>query len=75
VRSGDLNRVPVDVVDTEQWYLEHLVPQRVVMDATYLDNPTLAATLRVLIDTANHMISGATPRARAGGSPRGRSVR
>jgi lipopolysaccharide/colanic/teichoic acid biosynthesis glycosyltransferase len=75
VRSGDLNRVPVDVVDTEQWYLEHLVPQRVVMDATYLDNPTLAATLRVLIDTANHMISGATRRARAGGSPRGRSVR
>jgi lipopolysaccharide/colanic/teichoic acid biosynthesis glycosyltransferase len=58
VRSGDLNRIPVDVVDLEQWYVEHLVPQRVVMDATYLDHPSVAATLRVLIDTANHLISG-----------------
>jgi lipopolysaccharide/colanic/teichoic acid biosynthesis glycosyltransferase len=51
------NNIPVGVLDTEQWYLEHLVAQRVVMDATYLDHPTLVATLRVLIDTAKHLIS------------------
>jgi lipopolysaccharide/colanic/teichoic acid biosynthesis glycosyltransferase len=75
VRSRDLNRIPVDVVDTEQWYVDHLVPERVVMDATYLDHPTVAATLRVLIDTGNHMFVGATRRARAGRSPRGHIVR
>lgn len=75
VRSRDLNNIPVGVVDTEQWYLEHLVPQRVVMDATYLDHPTVAATLRVLIDTAHHVISGVTPRVRAGESPTGHSAR
>lgn len=75
VRSGDLNRIPFDVVDTEQWYVEHLVPPRVAMDATYLDHPTLAATLRVLIDTAHQVISGATSRARAGESPRGHNAR
>jgi lipopolysaccharide/colanic/teichoic acid biosynthesis glycosyltransferase len=56
VRSLKLNNIPVDVADTEQWYLKHLVPQRVEMDATYLDHPTLAATLRVLVDTARHVI-------------------
>jgi lipopolysaccharide/colanic/teichoic acid biosynthesis glycosyltransferase len=57
VRSLELNNIPDDVVDTEQWYLQNLVPQRVGMDATYLDHPTLAATLRVLIDTARHVIA------------------
>jgi len=56
VRSRELNNIPVDVADTEQWYLKHLVPQRVEMDATYLDHPTLTATLRVLVDTARHVI-------------------
>jgi adhesin HecA-like repeat protein len=60
VRPQDLNDIPVGVLDPEQWYLEHLVPQRVVMDATYLDLPTVAATIRVLMDTARHQIrSGA----------------
>ena len=75
VRSGDLNRIPVDVVDIEQWYLEHLVPQRVVMDATYLDHPTVAATLRVLIDTAHHVISGKPPQTAADEPPAGHSAR
>jgi lipopolysaccharide/colanic/teichoic acid biosynthesis glycosyltransferase len=57
VRSRDLSDIPVGVVDTEQWYIEHLVPRRVAMDATYLDHPTVAATLRVLVDTAHHVIS------------------
>jgi lipopolysaccharide/colanic/teichoic acid biosynthesis glycosyltransferase len=52
VRLLDFNAIPVDVADTEQWYLEHLVPDRVAMDATYLDHPTVRATLRVLLDTA-----------------------
>ena len=57
VRPRDFNDIPVGVLDPERWYLEHLVPQRVVMDATYLNLPTLAATIGVLIDTARHLIS------------------
>ena len=75
VRMRDFNSIPVDVVDAEQWYLEHLVPQRVVMDATYLDHPTVAATLRVLIDTANHLISAEPRQAAADESPAGHSAR
>jgi hypothetical protein len=71
----DFNNIPVDVVDAEQWYLEHLVPQRVVMDATYLDHPTVAATLRVLIDTARHVVSGEPPQAAADEPPAGHSAR
>jgi len=56
LRPQDFNDIPVGVADPEQWYLEHLVPQRVVMDATYLNLPTVAATIRVLIDTARHLI-------------------
>ena len=75
VRLRDFNSIPVDVVDAEQWYLEHLVPQRVVMDATYLDHPTVAATLRVLIDTAHHVISGKPPQTAADEPPAGHSAR
>lgn len=75
VRLRDFNSIPVDVVDAERWYLEHLVPQRVVMDATYLDHPTVAATLRVLIDTAHHVISAAPPQAEADEPPAGHSAR
>jgi lipopolysaccharide/colanic/teichoic acid biosynthesis glycosyltransferase len=56
LRPQDFNDIPFGVVDPEKWYLEHLVPQRVVMDATYLNLPTVAATIRVLIDTARHLI-------------------
>ena len=75
VRLRDFNRIPVGVVDVERWYLKHLVPQRVVMDATYLDHPTVAATLRVLIDTAHHVISGEAPQAAGGEPPTGHRAR
>lgn len=65
-RSRDLNNIPLDVVDTEQWYLEHLVPQRVTMDATFLDHPTVAAVFRVLIETARHLVRREPPQAAAG---------
>jgi lipopolysaccharide/colanic/teichoic acid biosynthesis glycosyltransferase len=68
VRERDFNDIPVDVLDPEQWYLEHLVPQRVVMDATYLSLPTVAATFRVLFDTAAHLVSR-EPAASAAGEP------
>jgi hypothetical protein len=64
VLPQDLNDIPVGVLDPEQWYLEHLVPQRVVMDATYLDLPTVAATIRVLVDTAGHLIHSGAKRSR-----------
>jgi lipopolysaccharide/colanic/teichoic acid biosynthesis glycosyltransferase len=75
VRMRDFNSIPADVVDAQQWYLEHLVPQRVVVDATYLDHPTVAATLRVLVETARHVISGEPPRAAADEPPAGHSTR
>ena len=75
VRLRDFTSIPVDVVDAEQWYLEQLVPKRVAMDATYLDHPTVAATLRVLMDTAHHVISGAPPQAAADEPPAGHSAR
>jgi lipopolysaccharide/colanic/teichoic acid biosynthesis glycosyltransferase len=75
VRMRDFNTIPVDVVDAERWYLEHLVAQRVLIDATYLDHPTVAATLRVLIDTARHLISAEPPPAAADEPPAGHSAR
>jgi lipopolysaccharide/colanic/teichoic acid biosynthesis glycosyltransferase len=60
LRPGDLNTIPVGELDPERWYLEHLVPRRVAMDATYLNLPTLAATIRILLDTALHVMSRGT---------------
>jgi lipopolysaccharide/colanic/teichoic acid biosynthesis glycosyltransferase len=68
VRMRDFNSIPGDVPDAEQWYLQHLVRQRVVMDATYLDHPSVPATLRVLINTAKHVISSG-PRQDAADEP------
>ena len=42
--------------DPEQLYLETLVPRRVALDASYLASPTLAATLRVMLLTALHLV-------------------
>lgn len=56
VRLRDFNSIPAGVPDPELWYVEHLVPDRVASDATYLAQPTLPATLRVLLDTARHLV-------------------
>jgi lipopolysaccharide/colanic/teichoic acid biosynthesis glycosyltransferase len=45
----------------ERWYVEHLVPQRVASDLTYLRRPSLWATLRVLGWTARYLVTGRPP--------------
>jgi len=67
VRLRDVEALSGGADDTERWYLEVLVPRRVALDATYLDRPTLLATLVVLKDTALHLLGRPTPRARPAG--------
>jgi lipopolysaccharide/colanic/teichoic acid biosynthesis glycosyltransferase len=50
------------VADVENFYLNELVPHRVAMDLGYLRNPTLARTIRWLVDTALYLIRTARPR-------------
>jgi lipopolysaccharide/colanic/teichoic acid biosynthesis glycosyltransferase len=46
---------------TAQEYLSRIVPARTEIDATFLARPTLGATLRVLIDTARHLLGRPVP--------------
>lgn len=45
-------------VDPERWYLEHVVPQRVSLDASYLSGPSLSRTLAVLVETGVYLLRG-----------------
>lgn len=38
-------------VDADDFYIEHLVPRRVVLDMAYLENPTMRRTVGVLLAT------------------------
>jgi lipopolysaccharide/colanic/teichoic acid biosynthesis glycosyltransferase len=64
IRLRDHEVVPSDVADLEDYYLTVLVPRRVVEDASYLEAPTVASTLRVLAETAAYLL-GYRPRSRA----------
>jgi lipopolysaccharide/colanic/teichoic acid biosynthesis glycosyltransferase len=61
IRLRDRDVIREDVADVESYYLDVLVPQRVSMDATYCDAPTLRATFRVLMETAAYVL-GRKPR-------------
>ena len=54
--------------DVEEFYLRELVPHRVAMDLRFLQNPTLAATIRWLLVTACYLAGVARHR----GSPTGK---
>jgi lipopolysaccharide/colanic/teichoic acid biosynthesis glycosyltransferase len=56
IRPWKYNSVPGDAQDAEQWYLNHLVAQRVASDATFLDNPTLTATISMVAETVRHLL-------------------
>lgn len=47
----------VDLVN----YIERIVPARVTIDAVYLRNPTLGATIRTLLDTVKHILGFKIP--------------
>jgi lipopolysaccharide/colanic/teichoic acid biosynthesis glycosyltransferase len=57
IRPKDYNRVPSSAQDAEQWYLNHLVVQRVASDATFLDNPTLTATISMVAETMRYLLA------------------
>ncbi|WP_442276156.1 sugar transferase [Terrabacter sp. 2TAF16] len=42
--------------DPETWYLEHVVPRRVDLDAGYLCAPSLSRTVAVLLETAVYLL-------------------
>jgi lipopolysaccharide/colanic/teichoic acid biosynthesis glycosyltransferase len=56
---------PAGWSDVEGWYLERVVPLRVAADLEYLRNPTVAATLRVLVVTALFVVGLADVQAAA----------
>ena len=60
---------PAGVPDLEAYYLRELVPSRVALDFSYLDDPSLARTLAMLWHTAAYLLRG-SPAAR----PRGQQV-
>ncbi|MGH7762634.1 MAG: sugar transferase [Candidatus Dormibacteraceae bacterium] len=49
--------VPQDVTDVEAFYLSQLLPQRTEMDLVFLAEPTLIATLGLMVETATHVLS------------------
>ena len=57
IRPWDYNSVPSGAQDAEQWYLNHLVVQRVANDATFLDNPTLTATISMVAETMRYLLA------------------
>jgi lipopolysaccharide/colanic/teichoic acid biosynthesis glycosyltransferase len=55
IHPWEYNSVPSGAQDAERWYLNHLVVQRVANDATFLDNPTLSATISMVAQTVRHL--------------------
>lgn len=47
--------------DVEDFYLSELVPHRVAMDFSFLQNPTLAHTVLWLLETALYLVGVVTP--------------
>ncbi|MDQ2755586.1 MAG: sugar transferase [Actinomycetota bacterium] len=45
-------------LDPEWWYLEHVVPRRVSVDASYLRSPSLPRTVSVLVKTGVYLLTG-----------------
>lgn len=58
------------VSDVEDFYLTELVPHRVATDLTFLQDATLASTVRWLAETARYLIAVVRP-GRAGSLPAG----
>lgn len=52
--------------DLEDFYISKLVPHRVNTDLSYLREPTLASTLRWLVNTALYLVKVTKPRLAAG---------
>lgn len=64
IRFRDADVVPADIDDPERWYLDRVVPSRVMVDGLYLSRPSLGATLRVVWETVLHLTGLPVPQAR-----------
>jgi lipopolysaccharide/colanic/teichoic acid biosynthesis glycosyltransferase len=72
VRMRDADVLGPGTVVDESTYLASLVPARVTLDATYLERPTVRATITILLETLRHVL-GSRPRpveSTAGGTGR-----
>jgi lipopolysaccharide/colanic/teichoic acid biosynthesis glycosyltransferase len=52
----DATTIPAGVTDVEEYYLTQLVSRRVALDATFLAQPTVRATVRFCLLTAADML-------------------
>ena len=52
----DADVIPPDVADLETFYLQEVVPRRTEADLRYLDDPSMAKTLRLIARTCTAMI-------------------
>jgi lipopolysaccharide/colanic/teichoic acid biosynthesis glycosyltransferase len=52
----DSDALPADVSDPERYYLEVLVPRKILLDMNYLAEPSLKETLTVIVATAAHIL-------------------
>ncbi len=48
----------VAATDPVRWYLEHVVPRRVSLDASYLQAPSMSRTLSLLVETGVYLLRG-----------------
>lgn len=56
VRHRDSQALPTNVDDVETVYLTRLVPMRVALDMEYLADPSMGRTLKVILETAAHLL-------------------
>ncbi|GAA2593128.1 sugar transferase [Dactylosporangium fulvum] len=61
VRLRDTDILGTADANTTAAYLSQIVPARTAIEAVYLRNPTLAATLGVLVDTVRHLLGRPVP--------------
>jgi lipopolysaccharide/colanic/teichoic acid biosynthesis glycosyltransferase len=51
------DEVPLGVADVEDYYLKELLPMRTELDLAYVANPTMPATVSLLVETAAHVLT------------------
>lgn len=61
LRLRDRECFTPDVTDADRWYVEHVVPARVALDRSFLDAPSVGATLRVVAQTVGYVVTGRPP--------------
>lgn len=58
IRLRDKDSLPPGIVDVEQYYLDVVVAQKVALDLAFLADPSVRATLSVIVETVTYIASG-----------------